>query len=196
MIGRTADVERRTRETDLRVMINLDGSGAATIRTGLGFFNHMLTALALHARIDLDLQCAGDLEVDDHHTIEDCAAAIGQALARALGEKRGIRRFGFAIAPLDEALAQAVIDLSGRPLAEVNLGLVRDAIGGVACENLTHFFRSLAIAGAFTLHLDIQRGANDHHRAEAAFKAAALALRQAVAIDSLSEVIPSTKGVL
>jgi len=196
MIGRTADVERRTRETDLRVMINLDGSGAATIRTGLGFFNHMLTALALHARIDLDLQCAGDLEVDDHHTIEDCAAAIGQALARALGEKRGIRRFGFAIAPLDEALAQAVIDLSGRPFAEVNLGLVRDAIGGVACENLTHFFRSLAIAGALTLHLDIQRGANDHHRAEAAFKAAALALRQAVAIDSLSEVIPSTKGVL
>ena len=155
----------------------------------------MLGALARHARLDLELSCTGDLAVDDHHTAEDCALALGQALDQALGERRGIARFGSAFAPLDEALARAVIDLSGRPCAVVELGLTREALGQLACENVPHFFTSLATAGRMALHLDVVRGINDHHRAEAAFKAVALALRQAVRVEGPDQV-PSTKGVL
>ncbi len=195
MSTRQASVERRTLETRISLELNLDGSGQAEIGTGIGFLDHMLTALAKHARFDLRLQCEGDLEVDDHHTAEDCALALGQALDQALGERRGIARFGSAYAPLDEALARVVVDLSGRPCAAVELGLTREMIGEIAAENLTHVFVSLAMAGRMALHVDLLRGQNDHHRAEAAFKALALALRQAVALDGSSSV-PSTKGVL
>jgi imidazoleglycerol-phosphate dehydratase len=145
--------------------------------------------------MDLALRCTGDLHVDDHHTVEDCALALGRALDEALGERRGIVRFGSAYAPLDEALARAVVDLSGRAHAEVDLGLERHVVGDVAAENLDHAFRSLAAGGRITLHVDVLRGRNDHHRAEAAFKALSLALREAVGRDG-SDDVPSTKGVL
>jgi imidazoleglycerol-phosphate dehydratase len=192
---RVAEVTRTTNETAITVSLALDGEGSAEVESGIGFLDHMLTALARHARFDLTLSCNGDLEIDDHHTVEDCALALGQALDRALGERRGIARFGSAYAPLDEALARAVVDLSGRPCAVIELGLVREMLGELACENVAHFFASLATAGRLALHLDVLRGANDHHRAEAAFKALALALRQAVRVDGPDQV-PSTKGVL
>jgi imidazoleglycerol-phosphate dehydratase len=194
MITRTATVRRTTNETDVTVTLALDGRGDATVATGIGFLDHLFTALARHARIDLELRCAGDLEVDDHHTAEDCALALGQALDEALGPRRGIARFGDAHAPLDEALCRAVVDLSGRPFAAVDLDLRREAIGGLACENLPHVLRSLAVASRSCLHVTTLAGENDHHKAEAAFKALALALRRAVAPDG--DGIPSTKGVL
>jgi len=177
------------------VTLTLNGEGRAEVESGIGFLDHMLTSLAKHARFDLALSCDGDLAVDDHHTVEDCALALGQALDKALGERRGVARFGSAHAPLDEALARAVVDLSGRPCAVIELGLVREMLGELACENIPHFFASLATTGRLALHLDVLRGANDHHRAEAAFKALALALRQAVRVEGPDEV-PSTKGVL
>jgi imidazoleglycerol-phosphate dehydratase len=193
--ARRAEVSRTTAETAITVALSLDGEGRAEVESGIGFLDHMLTSLAKHARFDLRLTCQGDLEIDDHHTVEDCALALGQALDRTLGERRGIARFGSAYAPLDEALARAVVDLSGRPCAVIELGLAREMLGELACENLAHFFVSLATAGRLALHLDVLRGANDHHRAEAAFKATALALRQAVRADG-SDQVPSTKGVL
>jgi imidazoleglycerol-phosphate dehydratase len=195
MTARQAAISRETLETKITLELALDGSGRADVKTGIGFFDHMLTALAKHARFDLTLKCAGDLEVDDHHTVEDCALALGQALDQALAERRGIARFGSAFAPLDESLARAVVDLSGRPCAVVELGLEREALGQLSCENISHFFRSLATTGRMALHVDVLRGANDHHRAEAAFKATALALREAVRIEGPDQV-PSTKGVL
>lgn len=192
---RTATVERTTRETTIRLTVNLDGSGQVTIDTGLGMLDHMLTALAFHARFDLVLSCEGDLEVDDHHTVEDIALALGQAIDRALGDRAGLARFASAYAPLDEALARVVVDLSGRPSPVVDLGLKREMLGQVATENLTHFFTSLATSLRAALHVDVLRGANDHHRAEAAFKACALALRAAVLRDDVDR-IPSTKGIL
>ncbi len=192
---RRGEVARKTGETDVSCTIDLDGSGTANVRTGIGFLDHMLTALAKHARFDLSLTCTGDLEVDDHHTAEDCALALGQAIDKALGERRGIRRFGSAYAPLDEALARAVVDFSGRPSPHVALACIRDSIGDIACESLTHVLESLAIAMRASLHVDVVKGNNDHHKVEAAFKATALALREAVALDGSSSV-PSTKGVL
>jgi len=194
MSARTATIQRETSETKISVTLNLDGAGKAAVSTGLGFFDHMLTALAKHSRMDLELTCTGDLEVDDHHTIEDCALALGGAIDKALGDRVGITRFASAFAPLDESLARVVLDLSGRPGSVVNLDLKRDAIGPVACENLTHFFRSLAVGARATLHVDVLRGENDHHKAEATFKALALALRDAVRVDGDS--VPSTKGSL
>lgn len=195
MSGRSATIERRTSETSVNVVLDLDGKGTAKVATGLGFLDHMLTSLTKHARLDLELACEGDLQVDDHHTVEDCALTLGQALDAALGDRRGIQRFGHAYAPLDEALARVVIDLSGRPLAEVEMGFRREWVGEVATENLTHFFRSLATTSRMTLHVHLLSGENDHHRAEAAFKALALALRQAVSLDATADM-PSTKGVL
>jgi imidazoleglycerol-phosphate dehydratase len=192
---RSARLERATAETAFTVDLNLDGNGAAVISTGIGFLDHLLTALTRHARFDLTLDGRGDLEIDDHHTVEDCALALGQALDRALGDRAGIRRFGSAYAPLDEALARAVIDLSGRPFAAVELGLRREALGQLSTENVPHFLQSLAVAGRLTLHLDLLRGDNDHHRAEAAFKALALALGQAASRSGFADV-PSTKGTL
>lgn len=194
-MSRKADEQRTTAETDVSVTLDLDGSGATKLDSGIGFLDHLLDALARHARFDLALSCRGDRHVDDHHTAEDCALALGTAIDRALGDRRGVARFGSAYAPLDEALARAVVDLSGRPLAVVDLGLTREALGGLACENVGHVLRSLATAARATLHVDVLRGENDHHRAEAAFKAVALALRQAVAHDG-ADAVPSTKGVL
>ena len=193
--ARSATVTRRTRETAITVTLTLDGTGETGVQTGIGFLDHLLDALSRHARFDLTLACQGDLQVDDHHTAEDCALALGQALDRALGERRGVTRFGTAYAPLDDALARAVIDLSGRPYADVALGLSRAAIGGLACENVAHVLRSFATAARLTLHVDVLKGENDHHKAEAAFKATALALKQAVACSGFDDV-PSTKGTL
>lgn len=192
---RRAVVARKTRETDIRCELVLDGTGVASVATGIGFLDHLLVTLARFSRFDLTLTCAGDLHIDDHHTAEDCALALGKALDEALGERRGIERFGHAYAPLDEALARAVVDLSGRPWPEIHLGLVRETLGTIACENIRHVLQSLAIAGRMALHVEVLRGDNDHHRAEAAFKALALALRAAVRPDG-SEAIASTKGVL
>ena len=192
---RSATVARKTKETSIEVEVNLDGTGAYEISTGIGFLDHLLDALSRHARFDLSLTCEGDLQVDDHHTAEDCGLALGEALDRALGERRGVSRFGWALAPLDEALARAVVDLSGRPFADVALDLRRETIGELSCENIPHVLRSFATAARITLHVDVLKGENDHHRAEAAFKATALALRQAVARSGFDDV-PSTKGSL
>jgi imidazoleglycerol-phosphate dehydratase len=192
---RIATVTRTTSETDIACTLTLDGTGVATISTGLGFLDHMLTALAKHSRCDLELSCTGDLHIDDHHTAEDCALALGQALDQALRDRSGIARFAHAYAPLDESLARTVIDLSGRPFASVNIPFMRETLGDIATENITHFFQSFATAARLTLHVDLIRGDNDHHKAEACFKALALALRQAVAIDTTAGV-PSTKGTL
>ena len=191
---RTATVTRRTNETDVVCTLALDGRGEADISTGIGMLDHLLTALVRHSKLDVTLRCTGDLVIDDHHTAEDCALVLGQALDQALGDRSGIRRFGSAYAPLDEALARAVVDLSGRPWPEVDLQLRREMLGQLATENITHILQSLAIASRTTLHVKILEGANDHHRAEAAFKATALALRQAIALDGGG--VPSTKGVL
>ena len=194
--ARRASLSRRTRETAVELTLDLDGARQVQVSTGLGMFDHMLTALAFHAGWDLALRCEGDLHVDDHHTVEDSCLALGEALAQALGPPRGIVRFGDAHAPLDEALARAVVDVSGRPHAEVRLGLRRERLGSVACENLTHALRSLALAARLTLHVDVLRGENDHHRAEAAFKALALAVRRAVRVSGDVNSIPSAKGTL
>jgi imidazoleglycerol phosphate dehydratase HisB len=191
---RFAVIDRATQETRISGRLELDGNGEIRVDTGIGFLDHMLTALAFHAGWNLELECHGDLEVDDHHTAEDCALALGEALDRALGDRARITRFGSAHAPLDEALARTVVDLAGRPWPEIHLGLTREALGGLACENITHVFVSFAMAARCALHVDILRGANDHHRAEAAFKATALALRQAAAIGG--DVVRSTKGSL
>ncbi len=191
---RTADLERATKETRITGRLVLDGAGEIRVDTGIGFFDHMLTALAHHAGWDLELACSGDLEVDDHHSVEDCALALGSALDRALGDRAGIVRFGSGWAPLDEALARAVIDLSGRPWPEIHLGLTREALGGLASENVGHVLSSFAMSARCALHVDVLRGTNDHHRAEAAFKATALALRQALAV--VPGGIRSTKGSL
>lgn len=185
---------RRTRETDVRVTLDLDGTGRVAVATGIGFFDHLLTALAFHAGFDLEVQTTGDLEVDDHHTVEDTALSLGRAFDAALGDRAGIRRFGSAFAPLDEALARAVVDCSGRPFARVALDLRRDTIGAMAAENVAHFLAAFATTGRLTLHLDVLEGVNDHHRAEAACKALALALREAVA--RRDGGVPSTKGTL
>lgn len=195
MKERVATVTRTTRETDVTATVNLDGTGKSDIASGLRFLDHLLDTLARHSRIDIALSAEGDLDVDDHHTAEDCALALGAALDDALGDKRGIRRFGDAHVPLDEALASAVVDLSGRAFARVDLGLRRERIGDIAAEMIEHVLQSLAMAARITLHVDLVRGRNDHHRAEAAFKAVAVALRQAVARDEHDD-IPSTKASL
>lgn len=192
---REGRIERKTRETDITIAVNLDGTGRAQVASGVGFLDHVLTALACHSGIDISLACKGDLEVDDHHTVEDCALALGAAIDQALGDRRSIVRFGSAYAPLDEALARAVIDLATRPTAVVDLGLTREKLGDLSCENADHFFRSLAMAGRFCLHIDVLRGENDHHRLEAAFKACALAFKQALRLTT-EMAARSTKGVL
>jgi imidazoleglycerol phosphate dehydratase HisB len=195
MMDRTATIERRTKETTICGRLKLDGERRIKVETGIGFLDHMLTSLAFHAGWDLDLECSGDLEIDDHHTAEDCALALGDAIARALGDRAGIVRFGWAMAPLDEALARVVVDLSGRPWPEVGLGLEREMLGTLATENVTHFFVSFAMSLKAAVHVDVLRGDNDHHRTEAAFKALALALDAATA-PAAGGGVPSTKGSL
>lgn len=196
MSERRAEVERVTGETRVRVAIDL-GGGATEAATGVGFLDHMLAALARHARIGLVAAATGDLHVDAHHTVEDVGLAVGEALDRALGDRAGIARFGHAYAPLDEALARAVIDVSGRPFARVEVP--RELIHTFVTPQfpltlVAEFWRAVAMRAKVTLHLDLERGIDPHHAAEACFKAAALALRAAVRVDG--DVIPSTKGTL
>jgi imidazoleglycerol phosphate dehydratase HisB len=193
-MNRRAKIDRETTEVTITGYLDLDGSGAADIKTGLGFLDHMLTTLARHGRFDLELVAGGDLAVDDHHTVEDCAIVLGRAFDQALGDRSGIARFGYSYAPLDESLTRAVVDLSGRPWPEIAIGFTRDTIGEVATENLVHFLRSFAVEGRMGLHVDLIRGDNDHHKAESAFKAVALALRAAVGASGTD--VPSTKGTL
>ncbi len=195
MTSRNATIERKTNETEIRVTLELDGTGQADVQTDIGFLDHLLDALTRHSRFDLELRCQGDLQVDDHHTAEDCGLALGAVIREALGDRVGIERFGSAYAPLDEALARAVVDISGRPFAAIDLGLTRERLGELSCENISHVLSSLATAAGLTLHVDVLRGDNDHHRAEAAFKAVALALRAAVRPSGFDDV-PSTKGTI
>lgn len=195
MTKRVSEKRRETSETKIACDLNIDGSGQAEVTTGIGFLDHLFTALARHARFDLKLTCDGDTEVDDHHTAEDCAIVFGQAIDDALGDRRGIARFGWAYAPMDESLARASVDLSGRPFSVASVRLAGDKIGELSTENVEHVIATLAEASRSAIHVDVLRGMNDHHRAEAAFKALALALKQAVRSDGSGEV-PSTKGVL
>lgn len=195
MSQRKAEVSRKTRETTVEGSLVLDGTGEADVSTGIGFLDHMIKSFVFHARFDLRLAGDGDLNVDDHHTTEDCGIVLGTLLQQALGDYSGIERFGHAYAPLDEALARAVVDLSGRPHATTQLGLTRERVGELSCENVSHFIRSMSIAARATVHVDVLRGENDHHRVEAAFKAMALAMKAAVASTAGGEV-RSTKGLV
>ncbi|CAM9148258.1 unnamed protein product [Chrysoparadoxa australica] len=192
---RFGKVSRRTKETSIDVTVDLDGTGKADISTGIGFLDHMFHALAKHGRLDITLHCKGDLHIDDHHSAEDCALALGEAVDQALGPRSGITRFGNALCPLDEALSRAVVDISSRPHAEIHLDLKREMVGTISTEMLQHVLESFAQTARLTLHVDVLRGSNDHHKSESAFKATALALRKAVSLDATAGV-PSTKGVL
>jgi len=194
---RRAEITRETAETAIRVALDLDGSGRAEIATGIGFLDHMLTALARHALVDMTIAAKGDLHIDFHHTAEDVGIVIGQALRKALGDKRGIRRYGAALLPMDEALAECAIDISGRPFLAWSVPFARDKVGEMDTELFEEFFRALAFNAGITLHMTLKAGTNAHHVAEACFKAAARALRQAVEPDPRAGgTIPSTKGVL
>lgn len=193
---RTAEIDRRTAETDVRLTLSLDGTGAGQRETGVGFLDHMLDLLARHGRLDLDLRASGDLETGAHHTVEDVGICIGQALDRALGERAGISRYGQATVPMDEARATCAIDISGRGLCVFEAALPPGAIGNFDHELAEEFFRALAANAKLTLHVTVERGANAHHAIEAAFKAAARALRGAVALDPSEHGVPSTKGTL
>jgi len=195
--GRTAQISRETRETTIELRLDVDGSGRAEVSTGVGFLDHMLESLARHARFDLTIEASGDLHVDAHHTVEDVAIVLGQALDRALGERRGLRRFADATVPLDEALVQVVVDLSGRGFAAIELPFGGEMIGTLPTEMVSHFLRSFAVEGRLTLHVRLLAGENDHHRAEATFKALARALEQATRLDPrIADQVPSTKGAL
>jgi len=196
-MGRTATISRTTTETEISLTLALDGSGQAEIDTGIGFLDHMLTALARHGLFDLTVRAAGDLQIDCHHTTEDVGIVLGRALAQALGEKRGIRRFGHAVVPMDEALAEAVVDLSGRPFLAWEVGFERPRIGEMDTELFEEFFRAFANNALLTLHVTRRVGHNAHHVAEACFKAVARALRAAVELDARAlNAVPSTKGAL
>lgn len=195
MSARSAEVERNTAETQISLSLSLDG-GEAAIATGVGFLDHMLELLARHGRFGLRLRASGDLETGAHHTTEDVGIVIGQALDRALGDRAGIRRYGAATVPMDEALAECAIDISGRPLTVWSAELPEVAIAGFDAELAEEFFRAVASNAKLTLHIDVPKGSNAHHMIEAAFKAFARALREAVAIDPGESGVPSTKGTL
>jgi len=195
-MSRTAKIERATRETDVRLELTLEGTGAGTRVTGVGFLDHMLDLLARHGRIDLDLSVAGDLQTGAHHTAEDTAIVLGQALDAALGDRVGVTRYGASTIPMDEARASCAIDLSGRPFTLFEARLPDGATGGFEHELTEEFFRSLANAAKLTLHLRVEAGSNAHHMIEAAFKSFARALREAVALDPSETGVPSTKGTL
>ena len=192
---RRADVRRTTRETDVHVTLDLDGTGTARVATGVGFYDHLLGSLAHHALFDLEIDATGDLHIDEHHTVEDVALALGQAFRGAVGDAAGIQRFGEARVPMDEALAQAVVDCSGRPYAVLALAFRGDRIGALTTQMVAHALESFVRESGITLHLQAD-GANDHHVAEAAFKSLARALRAAVTPDPRRAGVPSTKGML
>ena len=194
---RSATVTRKTAETDISVEINLDGTGVYDNQTGVGFFDHMLDQLARHALIDMSIRATGDLHIDDHHTVEDTGIALGQALTQAMGDKRGIRRYGSCLLPMDDALVRAALDLSARPYLVWNVDLPTAKIGGFDTELVREFFQAFATHGGITLHVDKLHGLNSHHIAEAAFKAVARALLDALEVDPRkSDAVPSTKGTL
>jgi imidazoleglycerol-phosphate dehydratase len=189
---------RTTKETNISIELELDSQKECTIDSGIGFLDHMLSALSKHGHWYLVLHCQGDVHIDDHHTVEDIGLALGSTFQKALLERnpslKGIKRFGSSFAPLDEALSRCVVDISGRPSAHVELQLHREQLGQLSCEMIPHFFESFASTSGITLHLDVLKGRNDHHKAESAFKAFALALRDAVTI--IGDQVPSTKGTL
>ena len=192
-MSRTASASRKTKETDVEISVDLDGTGSTSVDTGGGFFDHQLTSLGHHSLIDLDVRCDGDLEIDDHHSVEDTAIVLGQALADALGDRSGIQRYGHATVPMDEAIATCAIDVGGRPYAVIDIPLRQATIGNLSTQNVPHALEALARTAGFTLHLTAS-GSNDHHIAEAAFKALARALRAAVSADDRRLGIASTKG--
>jgi imidazoleglycerol-phosphate dehydratase len=194
---REATLTRQTRETRIVLSLRLDGTGRADVATGVGFFDHMLDAMARHALVDLEVKAQGDLHIDAHHTVEDVGIVFGQALRGALGEKRGIRRFGHAVVPMDEALVEAALDISGRPLLAWEVAFTAERIGDFPTELAEEFFRAFTMQAAVTLHLSQRAGRNAHHVAEACFKAAGRALRAAIEHDPRAlGAIPSTKGML
>ena len=193
---RTAEIARETKETDVTLSLTLDGSGSGTRSTGLGFFDHMLDLLARHGRLDLDVSASGDLQSGAHHTVEDVGLCLGQALDHALAERRGIARYGHAIVPMDESRATCALDISGRPLCAWEAALPPGSIAGFDHELAEEFFRAVASSAKLTLHVVVDAGGNAHHMVEAAFKAFARALRQAVALDPEEVGVPSTKGTL
>jgi imidazoleglycerol-phosphate dehydratase len=194
--GRAATVARKTRETDITLSLDLDGEGRGEVATGVGFFDHMLAALAKHAQFDLEIRAQGDLHVDAHHTVEDVGIALGQALVQALGDKKGIVRFGHAYVPLDEALSRCVIDISGRPYLHFDATFKARQVGTMPTELFEDFFWALADHARISIHLEALRGRNTHHIAETLFKATARALSMAVALDPRVKGVPSTKGTL
>jgi len=193
---RSAEVQRNTLETQIRVKVDLDGSGTAKLATGVGFFDHMLDQIARHGMIDLEVEASGDLHIDAHHTVEDVGITLGQALAKAIGDKKGVCRYGHAYVPLDEALSRVVVDLSGRPGLVFEVPFVRAAIGDFDVDLVREFFQGLVNHAAMTVHIDALRGDNAHHQAETVFKAFGRALRMAVAADPRATGVPSTKGSL
>ncbi len=194
---RTADISRNTNETRIRVAVNLDGTGRQSIDTGVPFLDHMLDQIARHGLIDLDIKCEGDLHIDDHHSVEDVGITLGMAIAKAVGSKAGIRRYGHAYVPLDEALSRVVVDFSGRPGLEYHIPFTRARIGSFDVDLTREFFQGLVNHAQITLHIDNLRGFNAHHQCETVFKACGRALRMALELDPRSEgVVPSTKGVL
>ena len=194
---RTATIRRDTSETKIAVTVNLDGTGAYAVNTGVGFFDHMLEQLSRHSLIDMDVTCDGDLHIDQHHTVEDTALALGAAIAQALADKRGIRRYGDALSPMDETLTRVALDISGRPWLVWKTAFTQTRLGEMDTEMFQHFFHSFAQAAGITLHIETLYGDNNHHIAESAFKGLARALRQAVEIDPRkADAIPSTKGTL
>jgi imidazoleglycerol-phosphate dehydratase len=194
---RTADVSRNTAETQIRVALNLDGTGVANLSTGIGFFDHMLDQIARHGLIDLTIEAKGDLHIDGHHTVEDVGITLGQAMAKAVGDKRGLRRYGHAYVPLDEALSRVVVDFSGRPGLEMHVPFKSGMIGALDTQLVYEFFQGFVNHAGVTLHIDNLRGDNAHHQCETVFKAFARALRMALEIDPRAAgVIPSTKGSL
>ena len=196
-MNRTAEITRNTNETQIRVAINLDGTGQSKLSTGIGFFDHMLDQIARHGLIDLDIQAVGDLHIDGHHTVEDVGITLGQAFAKAVGDKKGIRRYGHAYVPLDEALSRVVVDFSGRPGLIMHVPFKSGMIGEFDSQLAFEFFQGFANHAFVTLHIDNLRGENAHHQAETVFKAFARALRMALELDSRSAgMIPSTKGSL
>jgi imidazoleglycerol-phosphate dehydratase len=196
MKHRTAQIARQTKETRIKLSIDLDGSGKASIETGVGFFNHMLDLLSRHSLIDIDVHAEGDLDVDAHHTVEDVGIVIGQGIEKALADKKGIYRYGWAIVPMDESLAQVAIDLSGRAAFVFNVQFKGGKVGTFDVELVGEFFKALATTAKMNLHITVPYGENNHHIAEAIFKAVAKALRQAVSPDPRNTAVPSTKGTL
>jgi imidazoleglycerol-phosphate dehydratase len=195
-MSRNASIDRKTKETQIKLTLDVDGSGTSTLKTGIGFFDHMLDLLARHALIDLKVDAKGDLDVDMHHTVEDVGIVLGQAIEKALSDKSGIHRYGSATLPMDESLATVAVDLGGRPAFVFNVAFTGPLIGTFPVELVEEFFKSVANSGRMNLHINLSYGSNNHHIAEAIFKAFARAFRQAATIDPRQKGVPSTKGSL